>query len=268
MRLAPGGSYQLTLSTTRLWIDTLWLCCGVQAWKRICEASRREFQAIYDRLGVRLIERGESSYNPALRPLVEDLCARGIAEDSDGAKVPGCSPEPSPNKVFCVYAITTICGRANVFKVYDKRSKEAPQGIACRITGDATDLLSAAGRVCWQWQPSSLGPAQVVWVEGEKVPLMVQKTDGGFGYGTTDMAALRQRVHDERGEWLIYVVDEGQSGHFKHAPTSPVTQGAARQKDRLLCVVLSVCVSLPRISSEHEYRSCINIIASPASSHM
>ena len=58
-----------------------------QAWKRICEASRREFQAIYDRLGVRLIERGESSYNPALRPLVEDLCARGIAEDSDGAKV-------------------------------------------------------------------------------------------------------------------------------------------------------------------------------------
>ncbi len=60
--------------------------------------------------------------------------------------------------------------------------------------------------------------AQVVWVEGEKVPLMVQKTDGGFGYGTTDMAALRQRVQDERGEWLIYVVDEGQSGHFKRAP--------------------------------------------------
>ena len=64
--------------------------------------------------------------------------------------------------------------------------------------------------------------AQVVWVEGEKVPLMVQKTDGGFGYGTTDMAALRQRVHDERGEWLIYVVDEGQAGHFKRA-LSPCT---------------------------------------------
>ena len=57
-----------------------------QAWKRICAASRKEFQAIYDRLGVRLIERGESAYNPLLRPLVEDLCARGIAEDSDGAK--------------------------------------------------------------------------------------------------------------------------------------------------------------------------------------
>jgi arginyl-tRNA synthetase len=59
-----------------------------QAWKRICEASRREFQAIYDRLGVRLTERGESAYNPLLRPLVEELQERGIAEDSDGAKVP------------------------------------------------------------------------------------------------------------------------------------------------------------------------------------
>ena len=62
-----------------------------------------------------------------------------------------------------------------------------------------------------------LEDAQVVWVEGDKVPLMVQKTDGGFGYGTTDMAALRQRVQDERGEWLIYVVDEGQAGHFRRA---------------------------------------------------
>ena len=68
----------------------------------------------------------------------------------------------------------------------------------------------------------------MVWVEGEKVPLMVQKSDGGFGYGTTDMAALRQRVHDERGDWIIYVVDEGQSGHFKHAPPrSPASSGPA-----------------------------------------
>lgn len=36
---------------------------------------------------------------------------------------------------------------------------------------------------------------QVIWVAKEKVPLMVRKSDGGFGYGTTDMAALRQRIH-------------------------------------------------------------------------
>lgn len=37
------------------------------AWGRICAASRKEFQAIYDRLGVTLNERGESYYNPMLK---------------------------------------------------------------------------------------------------------------------------------------------------------------------------------------------------------
>jgi hypothetical protein len=37
------------------------------AWGRICAASRKEFQAIYDRLGVTLNERGESFYNPMLK---------------------------------------------------------------------------------------------------------------------------------------------------------------------------------------------------------
>ena len=56
---------------------------------------------------------------------------------------------------------------------------------------------------------------QVIWVEGIKQPFMIQKSDGGFGYDTTDMAALRQRVQDERGDWLIYVVDSGQAQHFE-----------------------------------------------------
>ena len=59
----------------------------MQTWKRICEASRNEFDAIYKRLDVRLLWRGESFYNPMLRPLVEELEERGIAEESDGALV-------------------------------------------------------------------------------------------------------------------------------------------------------------------------------------
>ena len=52
-------------------------------------------------------------------------------------------------------------------------------------------------------------------MDGIKVPLMIQKSDGGFGYGTTDMAAVRQRIHEERGDLLIYVTDAGQAGHFE-----------------------------------------------------
>ncbi len=46
-------------------------------------------------------------------------------------------------------------------------------------------------------------------------PLIVQKSDGGFGYATTDMAAIRHRLQDEKGEWLIYVTDMGQAPHFE-----------------------------------------------------
>ena len=59
----------------------------LQAWQHICAASRKEFDAIYRRLEVRLIERGESFYNPQLRPLVEEMQAKGFAEDSEGATV-------------------------------------------------------------------------------------------------------------------------------------------------------------------------------------
>lgn len=43
-----------------------------------------------------------------------------------------------------------------------------------------------------------------------KVPLHLLKSDGGFTYDTSDMAALKQRIFEEKGTWLIYVVDAGQ----------------------------------------------------------
>ena len=51
--------------------------------------------------------------------------------------------------------------------------------------------------------------------EGEPLPLILQKSDGGYNYATTDMAALRHRVQDEKADWLIYVTDAGQSLHFQ-----------------------------------------------------
>ncbi|MFA6916384.1 MAG: arginine--tRNA ligase [Parachlamydiales bacterium] len=50
--------------------------------------------------------------------------------------------------------------------------------------------------------------------EGDALPLMVQKSDGGFNYDTTDMAAIKQRVQEEKGDRLIYVTDAGQATHF------------------------------------------------------
>lgn len=50
--------------------------------------------------------------------------------------------------------------------------------------------------------------------EGNTLPLMVQKSDGGYTYDTTDIAALLHRVKDEKASRIIYVTDQGQSEHF------------------------------------------------------
>lgn len=51
--------------------------------------------------------------------------------------------------------------------------------------------------------------------EGELLPIIIQKSDGGFNYSTTDLAAIRHRVQDEKADRLIYVTDAGQALHFE-----------------------------------------------------
>lgn len=51
--------------------------------------------------------------------------------------------------------------------------------------------------------------------EGEALPLMLQKADGGYNYTTTDLAALKQRITKEKANKILYVVDIGQSLHFQ-----------------------------------------------------
>jgi arginyl-tRNA synthetase len=50
--------------------------------------------------------------------------------------------------------------------------------------------------------------------EGEALPLIVQKSDGGYNYATTDLAALRYRINQDQADRMIYVTDSGQANHF------------------------------------------------------
>ena len=55
--------------------------------------------------------------------------------------------------------------------------------------------------------------------EGKRLPLIVQKKDGGFNYATTDLAAIRYRFkkspEGDSASRIIYVTDHGQSNHFE-----------------------------------------------------
>jgi len=124
---------------------------SLRAWQLLCQQSRKAFQAIYDRLDVHLVERGESFYNQALPGVVEDLEQARLLVVDDGAR--------------CVFL----------------------EGMTAK--------------------------------DGQPLPLIVQKRDGGYNYATTDLAAIRQRLASpdaggEGAERVVYVTDAGQSNHF------------------------------------------------------
>ena len=60
--------------------------------------------------------------------------------------------------------------------------------------------------------------ATVVFAEDDaaraKAPLIVRKSDGGFLYATTDLAAVAFRAQELGADRVLYVTDAGQGPHF------------------------------------------------------
>ncbi|MEU6578818.1 arginine--tRNA ligase [Streptomyces sp. NPDC046805] len=78
----------------------------------------------------------------------------------------------------------------------------------CRLLEESGVAVRSEGALCVFFDDVK-GP------DGNPVPLIVQKSDGGFGYAATDLSAIRDRVFNLKATSIIYVVDARQSLHFK-----------------------------------------------------
>jgi len=60
--------------------------------------------------------------------------------------------------------------------------------------------------------------AQCVFIEKMKgqPPLFIVKSDGGYGYDSTDMAAIKYRLKTLKCNRLVYITDLGQQPHFDY----------------------------------------------------
>ena len=70
--------------------------------------------------------------------------------------------------------------------------------------------------------------------DGSPLPLIIQKSDGGYNYATTDLAALRYRVQQDGAQRIIYVTDVGQSQHF--AQVFQVAKKAGWVTEKVQCI--------------------------------
>jgi arginyl-tRNA synthetase len=78
----------------------------------------------------------------------------------------------------------------------------------CRLLEESGVAVRSEGALCVFFDDIK-GP------DGNLVPLIVQKSDGGYGYAATDLSAIRDRVFNLKASTLLYVVDARQSLHFK-----------------------------------------------------
>jgi len=60
----------------------------------------------------------------------------------------------------------------------------------------------------------------------------VQKSDGGYLYATTDLAALQHRVKEEGASRIIYVTDQGQAQHFEMVFKAAEVAGIVKIKSK------------------------------------
>ncbi len=67
-------------------------------------------------------------------------------------------------------------------------------------------------------------------------PLVIQKSDGSFLYGTTDLATLRERLIDDHADTLVYVVDQRQGLHFAQVFDTARRAGIAGNDTELIHV--------------------------------
>jgi arginyl-tRNA synthetase len=51
--------------------------------------------------------------------------------------------------------------------------------------------------------------------DGQPLPMILRKSDGGYGYDSTDLAAIRYRIQDLKANRLVYFVAAEQSLHFQ-----------------------------------------------------
>ncbi|MCZ0211231.1 arginine--tRNA ligase [Streptomyces sp. UMAF16] len=78
----------------------------------------------------------------------------------------------------------------------------------CRLLEESGVAVRSEGALCVFFDDIK-GP------DGKPVPLIVQKSDGGYGYAATDLSAIRDRVFNLKANTLLYVVDARQALHFR-----------------------------------------------------
>lgn len=155
----------------------------IKAWKALCGITMEENYKIYKMLDVTLEECPESFYNPMLPSIVKELEEKGLVQLVYGTKSKKLEQDEELEQ------------KPVLVNSKPKQEKEEDEE-----TKDSAEL--------------NKNPAKCVFLPKKTFPLIIQKSDGGYNYDTTDLAAAKYRITQLKANRLIYLTDLGQQPHF------------------------------------------------------
>ncbi len=113
-------------------------------------------------------------------------------------------------------AICAISRKAfeEIYTLLDVKITERGESFYNAYLAELVDELDKKGLITLSDGAKCIFLEGFIGREGEPLPMIIQKSDGGYNYDTTDMAALRHRIFEEKADRIIYLTDAGQSLHF------------------------------------------------------
>ncbi|WP_219460896.1 arginine--tRNA ligase [Nonomuraea rhizosphaerae] len=128
------------------------------------------------------------------------------------------SGDPDTLRLWHVFMDATI---AYFNKVYDTLGVTltdadiAGESMYNPMLDQTCDDLEAAGVAVLSEGALCVFPPGFTGSDDKPLPLIIRKSDGGYGYATTDLAAIRYRVDDLKVDRILYVVGADQALHFR-----------------------------------------------------
>lgn len=110
--------------------------------------------------------------------------------------------------------------------VYDKLDVTLREGDICGESfynprlAPLCEELERSGKAVVSDGALCLFPPGFKTKEGTPLPLIVRKSDGGYGYATTDLAAIRYRLSELHATRILYVVGSPQEQHLSMVMTA------------------------------------------------
>ena len=102
-----------------------------------------------------------------------------------------------------------------IYDLMDVKTQERGESFYNPYLADVVADLEKKGLVTISNGAKCIFLPGMIGRDGEPLPMIIQKSDGGFNYETTDMAALKHRVEVEKADRIIILTDAGQALHFQ-----------------------------------------------------